>query len=215
MSSHERRSTASSYLSGRPYFSPFAVAPGLVKPWSAPLVRDEAAVGAGVRHLLLEIRDVLAGDERVGGSVADEHLRLHLAPRRLVERTERAVEAHHALEIHADARAVQHHRAAEAVADRGQAARIGRRMPGERIVRGLEPGGAGVHVRQHGRSSARPRRPHRPRSARSRTCRRRAPRNRAPPTCGPGRRCSRRAPHHSCTTSTPGRGSSVEPSQAA
>ena len=36
MSSHERLSTAASYLSGRPYFSPFAVASGLVKPWSAP-----------------------------------------------------------------------------------------------------------------------------------------------------------------------------------
>ena len=36
MSSHDRLSTASSYASGNPYLSPFAVARGLVNPCSAP-----------------------------------------------------------------------------------------------------------------------------------------------------------------------------------
>ena len=59
------------------------------------------------------------------------------------------MEAHHTLEIHADARAVQHHRPAEAVADRARRPGAVAGVCGERLVRGPEPGGAGVDVPEH------------------------------------------------------------------
>ena len=87
----------------------------------------------------------------VGRPVAHQHPGLHLAPRRLVERAQRAVEAHHAPEIHADARSVQHHGAAEAVADGRHAAGIDAGMTGERTSNAAwNRAVPDIHVPQHG-----------------------------------------------------------------
>ena len=87
-------------------------------------VGDEAVVGAGRVHLLLERRDFGVGDEPVLRTVADEDLGLDAPGGRPVHRAEGAVEAHHRRERHAETRGMQDDGAAETVADRRHARRV-------------------------------------------------------------------------------------------
>ena len=57
------------------------------------------------------------------------------------------MEAHHTIEVVSEARHVQHHSAAEAVADGRDVVRIGRFVLFQQVVRRREPRLGNVHVR--------------------------------------------------------------------
>ena len=115
---------------------------------------DELVVGLGRIHLRLERRHLLRGDHAVGlamlhQDLGPDHPRLG---RRLGH--QRAMEAHHAVELLTAARRVQHHLAAKAVADGRQLVLVGVGLDLQQLQPGIEAPGGGrwvLHRRGHER----------------------------------------------------------------
>ncbi|MNN16139.1 hypothetical protein D3C81_1292680 [compost metagenome] len=111
---------------------------------------DKAVVDVGLVHFCLEVIDLLGVDHAVRCAVLDQDPGLHRAGGGRGGGGKGAVEADHAGQGHALAGHVQHHLAAEAVADGCQLLLVGPRLLLEQVEAGEEAlaGGIGVGRRR-------------------------------------------------------------------
>ncbi len=116
-----------------------------------PFDADELIVHLGRIHLGLEVLDLLRCDHAVGRAVLDQDIRAYHARFGRGSGSQCAMEAHYAVEFLPTACSIQHHLAAEAVADRTQLVLVGVRLQFQQLKARIEAPGCSGRVFQCGR----------------------------------------------------------------